>query len=189
MELSAESRLALLSLARDSIRGAFEKRAARRPRSNRELEQPGGAFVTLEKAGQLRGCIGRMESSSPILTIVEEMAKAAAFDDPRFPSLSSEELDTVRIEISLLTPRHPLESLDDIEVGRHGLFIQRGLQSGVLLPQVASDRGWDRKKFLEETCRKAGLPLDAWQNGETRILAFEATIFGEGEDPHPGALV
>ena len=106
------------------------------------------------------------------------MAVAAAKEDPRFPPLTAAELPKTHLEISALTPMQPVADVNDIEVGRHGLYVTRNFNSGVLLPQVATEYGWDRTTFLEQTCRKAGLPKDAWKEG-AKILSFEAEVFGE----------
>lgn len=140
-----------------------------------------GAFVTLHKKGQLRGCIGTFASSDSTLDTLQEMAAAASQRDPRFPALSAAELEDIDLEISLLTPLQELTDIATIEVGRHGLCISRGWQRGVLLPQVATENNWDRETFLQHTCRKAGLPPDAWRQADTRIETFAALVFGEND--------
>ena len=127
----------------------------------------------------LRGCIGSFTGSGPLVDTVREMAVSASTRDPRFPPLSEAELGEVDLEISVLSPLRPVSDPNEIEVGRHGIFITRGFHSGVLLPQVASEYGWDRETFLEHTCAKAGLPADAWRDADTRIEVFEAQVFGE----------
>ncbi|HWR97973.1 MAG TPA: AmmeMemoRadiSam system protein A, partial [Candidatus Methanoperedens sp.] len=114
----------------------------------------------------------------PLYRAVAQMAVSAAQQDPRFPQLTAAELPRIRLEISALTPMQPVADVKEIEVGRHGLYVTKGFTSGVLLPQVATDYGWDRITFLEQTCRKAGLPKDAWKEG-AKILSFEAEVFGE----------
>jgi hypothetical protein len=141
------------------------------------LEEKRGAFVTLKKHGRLRGCIGYIQARKPLYITIEEMAKAAAFSDPRFPPVSAEELAELDIEISVLTPLNKIDNPEEIEVGRHGIYIKRGLSSGLLLPQVATENHWDRLTFLQHTCRKAGLPSNAWQEPETEIYTFSADIF------------
>ena len=123
-----------------------------------------GAFVSLHKNGHLRGCIGRIEADQPLSMTVHEMACAAAFDDPRFPSLTEEELSGLDIEISVLSPLRQIQDEKEIEVGIHGLYIVNGFYRGLLLPQVAVEHKWDRETFLEATCHKAGLPSSAWKN-------------------------
>ncbi len=141
------------------------------------LEQPFGAFVTLKRDGQLRGCIGRIDAAAPLLETIAQMAQAAAFEDPRFPPLVLEEFDALDIEISILSPIEPCPDTNRIEIGRHGLIIRSEGRSGLLLPQVPVEWGWDRQEFLQHTCRKAGLPLNAWCKPETQLLWFEAEVF------------
>ena len=138
-----------------------------------------GAFVTLKKQGRLRGCIGYIKAYKPPWETVQEMAVAAAFTDPRFPSLRAEEIQQLTFEISVLSPLKRIADVNDIEVGKHGLYIIRGYNSGLLLPQVATEYKWDRETFLEETCHKAGLPPDAWKDKETEIYIFSADYFGD----------
>lgn len=143
------------------------------------LAQPGGAFVTLHKRGDLRGCIGHVEPTEPLGTVVPRCAVAACSSDPRFPPVTSGELAQIDLEISLLGPLEPITGPDDILVGRDGLVVERGWQRGLLLPQVATEWKWSAEEFLAHTCQKAGLPRDAWQKGAT-IWRFEAEVFGEG---------
>ena len=169
----------LLRLARSSIEEALRGHPPGRSKpANPSLLQAHGAFVTLRVGGELRGCIGTLLAPGPLYQTVAKMARAAAFEDPRFPPLSKEECGEVELEISVLTPLKKLDDPERIEVGRHGLCITRGRSGGVLLPQVATEQGWDRIRFLEETCRKAGLPRDAWKSGAD-ISIFEAEVFGE----------
>ncbi len=136
-----------------------------------------GAFVTLRLQGNLRGCIGRIESDRPLFETIFSMARAAAFHDPRFAPLSQEEFQEIETEISILTPVQPVTDTKTILPGRHGLIVQKGRFSGLLLPQVATEYGWDTTTFLEQTCQKAGLPKDAWQEKDTRIFSFQAEVF------------
>ena len=136
-------------------------------------------FVTLTRHGRLRGCIGYLKAVKPLLAAVQEMATAAAFHDPRFPALREEELADLELEISVLSPMHLIKNIDEIEVGRHGLYLERGSFQGLLLPQVATQYGWDRLTFLRQTCLKAGLDPDAWQDPATRIFVFTADILHE----------
>ena len=147
------------------------------------LRAEGACFVTLENHGQLRGCIGNMVATGPLYEAVIRNAISAC-RDRRFANnpVTAAELSDLDIEISYLTPMRPIDNTDAIVVGRHGLLIERGFRRGVLLPQVAARRGWTREEFLAQTCRKAGLPLDAWKQPGTRIYCFEAEVFGE-----PGA--
>ena len=141
------------------------------------LKENRGAFVTIHKKGQLRGCIGYIEGRGPLHKTIEEMAGAAAFRDPRFMPVTEKELPDLEIEISVLTPLRKITDVDDIEVGKHGIYLRKGGYSGLLLPQVATEYGWDRKTFLEHTCQKAGLPSQAWKDGNAEIYIFSADIF------------
>jgi AmmeMemoRadiSam system protein B/AmmeMemoRadiSam system protein A len=136
-----------------------------------------GAFVTVQKKGQLRGCIGYIEGRGPLYRTIEEMAEAAAFRDPRFMPVTEKELPDLDIEISVLTPLKKITDVNEIEVGKHGIYIKQGWNSGLLLPQVATEYGWDRRTFLEHTCQKAGLPSNAWKDKNTEIYIFSADIF------------
>lgn len=139
--------------------------------------------MTLESHGELRGCIGHMAEDKPLYLSVQEMAIHAATADPRFPAVTLNELSEIDIEISALSPLAALlhDRLSEIRVGEHGLVISCGRRRGVLLPQVASREGWDRETFLSHTCRKAGLPYDAWKSSETVIEIFTADVFSEKE--------
>jgi AmmeMemoRadiSam system protein B/AmmeMemoRadiSam system protein A len=144
---------------------------------SRALMEKKGAFVTLKKHGQLRGCIGCIKDIKPLYKIVVEMAAAAAFNDPRFNPVTEAEFSDLEIEISVLTPPRRIKDVEEIEVGKHGLLMKKGVYSGLLLPQVATEYGWDRKTFLERTCLKAGLPKDAWKDKDTVIYIFSAEVF------------
>ncbi len=179
--LTEEEKLLLLYIARESITSALEGRPMKLPTSIPEnLKAPCGAFVTLHKQGTLRGCIGTFEADQPLYLTVAEMARSAAFNDPRFPPLETHELPEIDIEISVLSPMRPARP-EEIEVGRHGIYIVRGLHRGVLLPQVAVEYGWDRETFLDHTCLKAGLPPGCWQDPDTQIYIFTSEVFGEKE--------
>ncbi len=141
------------------------------------LKENRGAFVTIQKKGQLRGCIGYIKAYEPLHKTVEKMAAEAAFRDPRFPPVKEKELPELNIEISVLTPLRKITDLNEIEVGKHGIYIMKGGWSGLLLPQVATEYGWDRQTFLEHTCQKAGLPSSAWKEKDTEIYIFSADIF------------
>ena len=170
-ELLGIARRAIAEIVRDSQRTEAKT-------TNPALQTPQGAFVTITIGGELRGCIGTFREDTPLYRTVGQMAVAAAREDPRFPPLTAAELPKIHVEISALTPMRPVADVREIEVGRHGLYITKGFNSGVLLPQVATEYGWDRTTFLEQTCRKAGLPKNAWQEG-AKILSFEAEVFGE----------
>ncbi len=177
--LDGAARAELLGIARRAIAESVRDSQRTEPKSaNPALQTPQGAFVTITIGGELRGCIGTFREDTPLYRTVAQMAVAAAREDPRFPPLTVAELPKIHVEISALTPMKPVADIREIEVGRHGLYITRGFNSGVLLPQVATDYGWDRTTFLEQTCRKAGLPKNAWQEG-AKILSFEAEVFGE----------
>jgi AmmeMemoRadiSam system protein A len=143
------------------------------------LAAPGAAFVTLHVGGALRGCIGTSERRRPLWSVVGEMAAAAATRDPRFRPIEVEDLTSLKVEISVLTPDVRIQSPEEIQIGRHGLDVRRGFARGLLLPQVAVEHGMDREHFLAATCRKAGLPADAWQDEKTEVRVFEAEVFGE----------
>lgn len=138
-----------------------------------------GAFVTITKKGQLRGCIGNFVSENSLHQTVQDMAIAAATQDPRFPPLSRKELKSIELEISVLSPLREIKDINEIKVGVHGIYLTKGIYRGVLLPQVATEYGWDRKTFLEHTCLKAGLPTDAWKEENAKIEVFSAQVFGE----------
>ena len=140
------------------------------------LQERCGAFVTLWKAGRLRGCIGYVEAQGPLYQTVRECTLAAALRDPRFDPVTPEELPALMLEISVLSPLFDIAP-EQVEVGQHGLLISQGPLRGLLLPQVAVEWKWDRENFLEETCLKAGLPPDAWRHG-ARVQAFTAQVFG-----------
>jgi AmmeMemoRadiSam system protein A len=139
-----------------------------------------GAFVTLLKNGELRGCIGRFDSSEPLYRVVQHMAIAAATEDNRFPQVSRDEIGSLEIEISALTPMRKISSADEIELGRHGIYIKKGNRSGTFLPQVAIETGWTKDDFLGHCARdKAGLGWDGWKDAE--IYVYEANVFSEKE--------
>ncbi len=142
---------------------------------------PRGAFVTLHEAagGELRGCIGYVAPVEPLYRAVIENAVNAARRDPRFPAVRPDEVAGLRIEISAMTPPREIRDIEEIEVGRDGLIVERGGARGLLLPQVASERGWDRETFLDHTCGKAGLPHSAWREGNVTIEAFSADVFSD----------
>jgi AmmeMemoRadiSam system protein A len=146
------------------------------------LRAPAGAFVTLKIQGELRGCIGYIEPVYPLGETLVKCAIAAAVNDPRFPQLRKEELEHVKLEISILSPVRQVKDPEDIEVGKHGIIITLGPFRGLLLPQVATEQGWDRLTFLKHTCRKAGLMPDAWENPSAKIEIFSAQVFGEEEE-------
>jgi AmmeMemoRadiSam system protein A len=145
--------------------------------TSEKLKENTGAFVSLYKRDMLRGCIGNLEGKGNLAKTVRHAAESAAFGDPRFRSLEADELPYVSIEISVLTPLKKVEDPSEIQVGPHGILIEKGPNSGLLLPQVATERNWDRVTFLEETCRKAGLSRGAWKDKDTIIYIFSADVF------------
>jgi AmmeMemoRadiSam system protein A len=147
------------------------------------LTAPGAAFVTLHVGGNLRGCIGTLERRRSLWSVVGDMAAAAATRDPRFPPLDAADLRALTVEISVLTPDVVIHRPEEIEIGRHGLDVRRGGARGLLLPQVAVEHGFDRETFLSATCRKAGLPANAWRDAETELRVFEADVFGDDAAP------
>lgn len=177
-ELNREEQQILLEIARSAIARRLEgETKCPPPREERRLNRKNGCFVTLKKGGELRGCIGNFQSKLPLFKEVAEMAEAAAFSDPRFYPLEAQELDEIRIEISVLSPLRKVEDVDEIQVGIHGLYLEKDFFRGVLLPQVAIEQHWDKKTFLDQTCIKAGLPAEAWQDGDADIYVFSAQIF------------
>jgi AmmeMemoRadiSam system protein A len=181
--LSEEARRDLLALARRSLEAAFRGEPEPRLSSDRSdaFGEARALFVTLRKAGELRGCIGTLAPQGDIGRTVPAFARRAAFEDPRFPALSEAELPLCDIEISVLTPPTPVADPSEIEVGRDGLILEAGGSSGLLLPQVATEWGFDAPAFVAEVCRKAGLPGDAWKSEGTRLWAFGAEVFGEDD--------
>ena len=178
-QLTEAERQALLRAARESIAGHFHARRPALPAPTGALAEHRGAFVTLHGGdGELRGCVGLMRSDRPLLETVARMAVAAAIEDGRFEPVTEAELDGLSIEVSALSPLAPIRP-EDVEVGRHGLLIGDGVRRGVLLPQVPGEHGWDRDTFLVHTCRKAGLPDDAWKKPGVELLAFTADVFRE----------
>jgi len=179
--LNVEEKKMLLRAARDAIQAEFGKKTFLPGMVSPALSTPCGAFVTLNKNGKLRGCIGYVTSDQALYSTVVEAAKAAAFQDSRFPPLGREELPQIDIEISVLSPLVKLPDIGDIEIGRHGIFLRKGYHSGLLLPQVATEYAWGREAFLDNTCYKAGLPGGCWRDPDVSIETFTAIIFSEEE--------
>jgi len=140
-----------------------------------------GIFVTLKKNDNLRGCIGFVRGVEPLRAAIQEMAIAAATRDPRFPAVTADELGEISIEISVLTPMTEVGTLDEIEIGKHGLMLTLGRHSGLLLPQVPVEWGWDVEEFLTNLCHKAGLPPGSHLQPGARLLKFSADIYSEDE--------
>ena len=179
--LSSQEKSFLLETARESIRGALTGEPPHYPEATENLQQDCGAFVTLHKEDKLRGCIGHIIATKPLFEAVKELARSSAFEDPRFPPLRLSELDVVDIEISVLTPLERAESAEQVEVGVHGVYIKSGARSGVLLPQVPVEQGWNRRQYLSNLCLKAGLSGDCWTMPHTELYLFTAIVFGEKE--------
>jgi AmmeMemoRadiSam system protein A len=177
--LTEQDTRVLLLTAREAIAAVLSHRDPAYPPPTEALSCPCGAFVTLKKRGQLRGCIGHVTATKPLGETIKEVAVASAFEDPRFTPLSLEEWKSVRIEISVLSPLEIVRDPARIEPGVHGIKIRRGPCTGLLLPQVATEQGWDRETFLSHTCLKAGLPSDAWRDPDTCIEIFSAAVFSE----------
>jgi AmmeMemoRadiSam system protein B/AmmeMemoRadiSam system protein A len=178
--LTSDDKKTLLSIARQAIAATLNDEKLPPPESITDgLMAQLGAFVTLNENDALRGCIGTFTATEPLYITVARMAREAAFSDPRFNPVEKNQVDALHIEISVLTPMKKINDPESVEVGRDGLYIRQGFRSGVLLPQVPVEYGWDRTTFLQHTCLKAGLPTDAWKNEETELFVFQAEIFGE----------
>jgi len=179
--LEQHEQQALLTLARVAILARLEDRplaTADTPPARGGLAWRTGAFVTLTRQGRLRGCIGSAARDEPLVDVVARCAADAATRDPRFTALPLAELAEVELEISVIGPFERVDDVARIAVGRHGLVVEQGAHRGLLLPQVATERGWDRNTFLSQTCVKAGLAEHAWQQGAV-VSIFEAYVFGE----------
>jgi len=182
--LSKEQRKKLLAIARNSIQTYLKTgKKLELTETDPLLLKEMGAFVTLHKQGELRGCIGNLIGQLPLYLTVRDMAVEAAVGDPRFSPLKLEELKDIEIEISALSPLKRIESADEIKMGIHGVLVRRGFNSGVFLPQVATETGWSKEEFLSNLCaHKAGLSPDAWKDKDTEIYIFSAEVFSEKEE-------
>ena len=166
----------MLAAARLALRGELlDGYPAKSPKL---AEQKRAAFVTLTSHGALRGCLGSLAADRPLARAIPDLAISSAHEDPRFPRVSRGEVDDLRIEISILSPPRDARP-EDVQVGTHGLIVERGRRRGLLLPQVATEHHLDREAFLDAVCQKAGLPPDAWRDPETRLQTFTAEVFGE----------
>lgn len=174
----AADRQRMLALARRSLEARVRRHTPPAPDLDPPLDVPCGAFVTIHCGPALRGCLGRITGDLPLGRVVAHLAQAVADSDPRFAPVTLADLDGVSIEISVLTPERAATAAD-IEVGRHGLIVERGDRRGLLLPQVAALHRWDVISFLQHACLKAGLPPEAWTHRDTRLYVFEAEVFGE----------
>lgn len=178
--LSDQEKEFLIQLARESIITFLTSGNRKKVKYFSEnLKTPTGVFVTLHERENLRGCIGYVEGVKPLQDAVMDNAISAAFSDPRFMPVGTDEVEQLDIEISVLTPLEIVEDTSDIEIGRNGLLIKQNFNQGLLLPQVATEQNWDLDTFLQHTCFKAGLPADAWKEAETEIYKFSAIIFNE----------
>ena len=199
LEFSLEQRRILLRIAHQTILSVLEGRPSpEAPPSSPKLLEPRGVFTTLylplsddlhsdshqEHHRQLRGCIGYAVPIAPLYRAVAETARAAAFEDSRFLPVTMEEAPRLEVSLSVLSGLVPIRP-EAVEVGRHGLVISQGPRRGLLLPQVPVEQNWDRETFLGQTCRKAGLPPDAWRHAAT-IEAFTAEVFGDNSGDHSG---
>jgi AmmeMemoRadiSam system protein A len=178
-EFSPEERALLLCVAHKAIEAALAGSRYKAEPPTPHLAELRGAFTTLYLHEQLRGCVGYVFPIASVYQTVAETACAAAFDDNRFPPVTAPEAAELELLLSILSPLRPIRA-EEVEVGSHGLMVTLGPYRGLLLPQVPVEHGWDRVTFLEQTCRKAGLPLDALQKGAV-LEAFTAEIFGEGD--------
>jgi AmmeMemoRadiSam system protein A len=176
-EFSPEERTLLLRLAHEAIMVALEPRELSLIPPSLHLAEPRGVFTTLYYGGELRGCVGYVLPVSSLYRAVAETARAAAFEDSRFWPVTLEEAPGLEVSLSILSPLKPIQP-EEVDLGRHGLLVSMAGHRGLLLPQVPLEHGWDRVAFLQQTCRKAGLPLNAWQTGAT-LEAFTAEVFGD----------
>ena len=180
MDIAPEDRARLIELARAAVRARVTRTAPpEAPPLAGLLAQQRGCFVTLTNAGQLRGCIGTFMPDRPLGQMVVAMGMHAA-DDPRFvyDPITPDELAKITIEVSVLSPLEPTQNPAALEIGRHGIYVVRGRQSGCFLPEVATDQGWDAVQFLSYCCQhKAGLPADAWQKPDTKVFLFTSEKF------------
>ena len=180
-EFSPEERKLLLKLAHEAIESALEGREIPLIAPSPHLAEPRGTFTTLYRRGALRGCVGYIFPSASVYQTVVETARGAAFEDSRFWPVTQEEVSGLEVSLSILSQLKPIRS-EEVEIGRHGLLISMAGHRGLLLPQVPVEHGWDRITFLEQTCKKAGLPLNAWQTG-AKLEAFTAEVFGDRDEP------
>jgi AmmeMemoRadiSam system protein A len=180
LQLNADQKRTLLDIAKETIISAANRKSIPDFKiTDAVLNQKCGAFVTIHKNGNLRGCIGHIIGTTALYKTITKMAVEAALHDPRFGPVTPGELGDIDIEISVLSPFEKITDINVIEVGVHGLFIKNGYYQGLLLPQVASEYNWGRKEFLEHTCLKAGLPRNCYLSENCEIFVFSATVFGE----------
>lgn len=171
---------ALLAIARTAIERKINDETYNAvPREEKKLTDRAGCFVTIKQHGELRGCIGNFQSELPLYREVAQMAIASATEDPRFPPMQKVDLNNFNLEITVLSPLQKSEDIEEIIIGTHGIYIEKGPNRGVLLPQVATEYCWDRKTFLQQTCLKAGLNADDWQLPDTEIYIFSGQIIND----------
>lgn len=179
--LTSKEKEILLKAARQAITAKIKKIEPESFETTANLKKQSGVFVSLHIDTALKGCIGYLTSEKPLLDTVKEAAVASAFQDLRFSPLKENETDRVNIEISVLSEMKKITRIEEIQVGEHGILIKQGYHSGLLLPQVATENGWDRETFLTNTCYKAGLPGNCWKEKKTVIEIFSALVFNEDE--------
>ena len=180
LQLNTEQKKTLLDVAKETITSAVNKQSIPDFKiTDAVLNLKCGAFVTIHKNGNLRGCIGHIIGTTALYRTITKMAVEAALHDPRFEPVMPRELGDIDIEISVLSPFEKITDISEIEVGVHGLFIKNGFYQGLLLPQVATEYNWDLKQFLEHTCQKAGLPRECYKGKGCEIFIFSATVFCE----------
>lgn len=181
--LDMQAKQQLLELARATVTNVVQQKRLPNPNVNELsplVNQLAGAFVTLNIGGNLRGCIGNFSTNRPLYKVIIEMAQAAAIHDYRFPPVSEEELDSIDIEISVLTPMKRIKSLDELELGKHGIYIKKGAASGTFLPQVATETGWDKEQFVSNcSYQKACIGRNGWKDPQTELYVYEAIVFNE----------
>lgn len=187
MELTTEDKAALLHTARLSVESAVRGgEIGEEPELTFHPNDKLGVFVTLYKKKMLRGCIGFLPGIVPLDRGLRDAAFNAARNDPRFPPVSPDELPEIELEISLLSPLRQVSNIDEIMIGRDGLYIEKDHRRGLLLPKVAVEHQWDVETFLKQTCLKAGLPQNAWRDTRTRIHIFTAEVVSEYNTPVDG---
>lgn len=185
--LTDDEKRELLRIARATLREHFDTGRIPPGRPHRpSLLAPAAVFVSLHRDHALRGCIGLVEARTPLYRAVQEMAVAAATRDPRFSPLTDEELDDAELEISVLSHARAVRGPADLTIGKHGLVVEAFGRRGLLLPQVATEAGWDAATLCARTCVKAGLPPDTWQRAEASLTAFEAQVFSDRTHPPRG---